>query len=373
MATLDEMRRSLIAAHNSGDTIAARQLALSIKLMESQPMGAVPVAQPLGYRSQAVRRPLTMGERVQEFGAGVGRGLEAQLGGIRAIGERFSQLQQESAQQPGSPLQAMVFRPAAQLGREFVAGLEPYIRDPGRIVEAGQEMAARAASGPQQAGQVFGEMVDPRGLMSALKGPPVERMATDVSEYGMAHRPPGPSSGAPLYDLTGGGQVYPDDVYSPNGLRYYGDTTSRADRESMNVIQTMRGKPDATVTMYRAVPKVSTNAEKLSKLEDQMAAFMRRGKLPSDAFTTDGNKWYDWAAKERDRLKSAPESPEAGINAINPGDWVTISRSYAKDHGESSLRGEYKILSKKVKVRDLYTNGDSLSEFGYWPEGSEPK
>ena len=51
-----------------------------------------------------------------------------------------------------------------------------------------------------------------------------------VDEYGGEHRPPGPDSGAPLHDLTGGGNVYPDDVYGANGLRYYGTGEEVFDR-----------------------------------------------------------------------------------------------------------------------------------------------
>ena len=47
--------------------------------------------------------------------------------------------------------------------------------------------------------------------------------------------------------------------------------------------------------------------------------------------------------------------------------WVTIDRNYAKEHGESALNGDYKIIKRKVYARDLYTNGDSPYEMGYDP------
>ena len=52
---------------------------------------------------------------------------------------------------------------------------------------------------------------------------------------------------------------------------------------------------------------------------------------------------------------------------INAGDWVSLSKQYAKDHGESALNGNYKIISKKAPARQLFTNGDSINEFGFDP------
>ena len=44
-----------------------------------------------------------------------------------------------------------------------------------------------------------------------------------------------------------------------------------------------------------------------------------------------------------------------------------MSRNYAKEHGESALNGDYKIIKRKAYARDLYTNGDSPYEMGYDP------
>lgn len=132
--------------------------------------------------------------------------------------------------------------------------------------------------------------------------------------YRGRHTAPSPDFGAPLHDLTGGGQMYPADVYSANAVRYYGTGYPKADAEAFRLAHRVRGNPDADVTMYRAVPN----------------------------------------------------NPEA--SNINTGDWVTLSKEYAKTHGESALGGNYKILSKKVKAKDLYTNADSIHEFGYYPQ-----
>lgn len=134
----------------------------------------------------------------------------------------------------------------------------------------------------------------------------------DLSYRG-SHTAPGPEFGAPLHDLTGGGQMYPSDVYSASASRIYGTGYPQADREAFDLAKRVRGNPDAPVTMYRAVPK------------------------------------------------------DESIKSINPGDWVSLSKSYAQNHGESVLGKDYKIISQKVKAKDLWTNADSIHEFGYHP------
>ena len=138
------------------------------------------------------------------------------------------------------------------------------------------------------------------------------------TSYRGSHTAPNPEFGAPLYDLTGGGQMYPADVYSPKAVQYYGTGFPKADKEAFALANKVRGNPDAEVTMYRAVPK------------------------------------------------------DQNISSINAGDWVTLSKEYAKNHGESVLGNDYKILSQKVKAKDLWTNADSIHEFGYQPQASSP-
>ncbi len=60
--------------------------------------------------------------------------------------------------------------------------------------------------------------------------------------------------------------------------------------------------------------------------------------------------------------------PKGAPNTINAGDWVTLTRDYAVDHGEGALDGDYKIISKVVNAGNIYTNGDSIQEWGYWPD-----
>lgn len=148
-------------------------------------------------------------------------------------------------------------------------------------------------------------------------GASIKNVGEDVFKYRGAHKAPGPDFGAPLHDLTGGGQMYPADVYSAKATQYYGTGYPLADREAFDLARKVKGNPDAEVMMYRAVPK------------------------------------------------------DDSISSINMGDWVTLSKSYAKTHGESVLGKDYKILSQKVKAKDLWTNADSIHEFGYHPQFDE--
>ena len=55
--------------------------------------------------------------------------------------------------------------------------------------------------------------------------------------------------------------------------------------------------------------------------------------------------------------------------SINGGDWVSIVKAYAIDHGITEWgKGNYKILKKRVHARDIFTCGDSWLEWGYDPQ-----
>lgn len=104
--------------------------------------------------------------------------------------------------------------------------------------------------------------------------------------------------------------LYPDDLYSNKGYQYYGSGYDSMDRKAWEILKRVKGNPDAKVTIYRAYPK-----------------------------GTGGT--------------------------ITNGDWVTIVRDYAVEHGEANLDGDYQIVSKDVKASEVFTNADSLLEQGY--------
>ena len=165
---------------------------------------------------------------------------------------------------------------------------------------AGEAIDQAMTQGTGPAASIIPQAVRPLGMVG-----------NDVS-YRSSHAAPNREFGATLDDLTGGGQIYPADVYSKQGPRIYG-TGTPYDKKAFDIANKAKGNPDAEVTIYRAVPSEVTSTE------------------------------------------------------INRGDWVAITQEYARDHGESVLRGEYKIITKKVKARDIYTNGDSIQEWGYDP------
>lgn len=91
-------------------------------------------------------------------------------------------------------------------------------------------------------------------------------------------------------------------------------TNEKADRESLAVINKVRGKPDATVTVYRAVPQ--------------------------------------------------------GVTTINPGDWVSLSRTYATEHGmhATDAAQDMPVISMEVPARFVVEgSGNSINEWGYQP------
>jgi hypothetical protein len=208
-------------------------------------------------------------------------------------------------------------------------------------------------------------MPAPANALAPKKSAPVETPA----DYGGEHRPPGPDSGAPLHDLTGGGNVYPDDVYGANAAQYYGHGTPAMDRETVRILQGLKDKPNSTVTIYRAVPREAPPSEQAAVLQAQMKKFMARGTVPEGE---SAKGWYDRASDKLDRLKTMSD-PAESMNTINSGDWVTVNRNYAKEHGEGALNGKYKIISQKVKANEVFTNGDSIHEAGYWKGGKAPK
>ena len=145
--------------------------------------------------------------------------------------------------------------------------------------------------------------------------PVSEQLELDTS-YRMQHQPRGPQDGGGrLDDITAGGELFPDDVYSANGLRFYGNPNNLFDQQSHAAILAARGNPEAEITIYRGVP-------------------------------TD-------------------------VNQINAGDWVTLSPDYAAMHAASGYgpNGDQagKVISQRVKVKDVFSDGNDLNEFGYFP------
>ncbi len=129
----------------------------------------------------------------------------------------------------------------------------------------------------------------------------------ETDSYRMRHSAPRRADefGSPATDVE---EMMPGFYENPN---LYGSGYAQADKESRSAIMAIRGKPNAPVTIYRAVPE--------------------------------------------------------GVDKINPGDWVTLSPTYAKEHGRSNVSSGFDVLSKVIPAKDLWFDGDSINEFGYDP------
>lgn len=129
----------------------------------------------------------------------------------------------------------------------------------------------------------------------------------DDTDYRMQHRPPDADYGAPLHDL----ETFMPDVYTHP--QYYGDRNDPSVQEAHRVIQRTKGRPDAKVKVYRAVPA-------------------------------------DYADQ-----------------GFRPGDWVTTSKEYAKLHGthNKDSKHDWPVVSTTVRADELHNSGDDPREYGY--------
>jgi len=126
----------------------------------------------------------------------------------------------------------------------------------------------------------------------------------------MDHRPTKTGANASNITQEVSEMGFPSDFYK--NPQYYEDVSDPFVKESINVLKRVKDDPNAIVTIYRASPN-----------------------------------------KE-----------------LRNGDWVTLSKDYAK--GESLQEG-VKVHSFKVKAKDVEFAGDSVNEFGYWGHGTKEK
>lgn len=191
------------------------------------------------------------------------------------------------------------------------------------------------------------------------------------SEYRGEHGAPDRHTGDPLHNVSQ--RVYPDDIYSSDAARQYGDGRND-DSHVIGIIQQYRGKPNKSVKIYRAVPKMD-NDVRLQQLRKLINYHNKFGFFPvgnsivhdyedkfEDLEYDDKQKAvYDAIVSDVEQLSSADKIQ------ITAGDWVTVNRGYAVEHGRNELKNNFRVIEKTVKARDLYTNGDSVHEWGYDP------
>jgi hypothetical protein len=209
------------------------------------------------------------------------------------------------------------------------------------------------------------------GQVKILKSEKVSNLVRegDGEDYRGSHTAPDKTNGTPLHDLTG---VYPDDIYSDKAGRYYGDMGGDAnDMVSVRLMQAYRNKPNAMVKIYRAVPDINKEVDDRIKYYNQLIAYVDQYRFPpikdrvaSGEFSDLGYNKEKYIAKLSKDVSDLQAKKQKTIS-INSGDWVTLNRNYAIEHGKSSLRNKYKIVSKSVAAKTLYTDANSVHEFGY--------
>lgn len=131
-----------------------------------------------------------------------------------------------------------------------------------------------------------------------------------MSDYRRSHQPF--AAGPFLSDLT---PIFGADVYAHPEWYSFGHGESY-ERESVRVFLSVRGRPDALVTVYRAVPP--------------------------------------------------------GVDTINPGDWVAISEAYARQHAiqDDDPANDWPVISRQVRAGEVCTGGSDLIEWGWAGAGA---
>ena len=125
--------------------------------------------------------------------------------------------------------------------------------------------------------------------------------------YRLSHKAPTAKYGTPMTSIT---EMFPEDIFGPNGAFYYGNGDRYESQKAIDIIRRVQGNPDRLVKVYRAVRK------------------------------------------------------DIKEGSVRNGDWVTISRDYAKEHGYRNW-GKYNIIEQEVPAKFLYNDGNSIFEFGY--------
>jgi len=153
--------------------------------------------------------------------------------------------------------------------------------------------------------------INPDEAIVTTKHPITINTPSQEYDYRGSHKAPyktDDGTTAPAHELD---KTYPEDVYGPQGHNYYG-MGDKMDKDTLTILRAARGKPDQPIKVYRAVPSEHSGED------------------------------------------------------IYPGDWVTPNLNYAEQHGERFNNG-YQILEKTVPAKHIYTEGNSLHEFGYDP------
>lgn len=177
---------------------------------------------------------------------------------------------------------------------------------------------------------------------------------------------------APMHDLT---NIYGEDIYGYDAARMYHHYGDARDNNAIHIIQSARNKPNKPIKIYRAVPDVNyDNKLKMKELSDLISYYHKYKFFPmkNHIVYTLEDKYHDLGYD--DKIESIfndinAQFDELYANRVKPlpiniGDWVTTDKSYANEHGRANLK-KFKIVSKTVPARHLYTDGNDIFEWGY--------
>ena len=213
------------------------------------------------------------------------------------------------------------------------------------------------------------------------------KIIREADYRGQHQAPANDGESAPLYDVTMG--VYPEDFYTGRASDY--GAGELYDREAISIILSYRNRPKGSLKVYRAVPNVNADVDKkIDDLNIILSYYIRFGFYPMDDKISRGSYYLeirDSLTQAIDHIEDYDESNDAfkqllykeidklkdqkqGMKGfkIQRGDWVTITKAYAVDHGRSNLNNKFKIVTKTVLAKHLWTDGNSIHEWGYDPQ-----
>lgn len=199
-----------------------------------------------------------------------------------------------------------------------------------------------------------------------------------IDDYKGNHEAPSSDFGTTLDNMTNN-EIYPEDIYSLDAVRLYGYSDPFA-AQAISIIHQAKNRPNYRVVVYRAVPDVNREINNQIKERHYLISYYDKfhffpvgndiiHRLQEDVVVSEAE--YD--EKQRliyqEILKEIVELQNKKGNdiKINSGDWVTIVKGYAKEHGEANLGNKFKILQKTVLAKELYNDGDSILEYGWNP------
>ena len=191
----------------------------------------------------------------------------------------------------------------------------------------------------------------------------------EIEDYHGEHEAPDRESGSPMHDPTG---AFGDDIYKPEALRYFGNGNS-FDVYSLNVIRSVKGRPNKMVTVYRSLPDINFELNKKRKYYYEMISYINKYGFPPMKDTGDARDIHRDLGYNKEATLDKLFEIIRGLNLqlekplrINAGDWVTPALEYAREHGRNNLH-KFKIVQKTVPARTLFTDAGDLNEWGYDP------